>query len=40
VQQTIAYAMAFGLPTILGNRIVKVEPQPGSLSTVMSPPVI
>jgi hypothetical protein len=27
-------------PTILGSRIVKVEPRPGSLSTVMSPPII
>jgi hypothetical protein len=26
--------------TILGSRIVKVEPRPGSLSTVMSPPII
>jgi hypothetical protein len=26
--------------TILGSRIVKVEPQLGSLSTVMSPPII
>jgi len=24
----------------LGSRIVKVEPRPGSLSTVMSPPII
>jgi len=28
------------IPTILGRRIVKVEPRPGSLSTVMSPPII
>jgi hypothetical protein len=27
-------------PTILGRRIVKVDPRPGSLSTVMSPPII
>ena len=26
--------------TIRGSRIVKVEPRPGSLSTVMSPPII
>ncbi len=26
--------------TILGSRIVKVEPRPGSLSTVISPPII
>ena len=25
---------------MLGNRIVKVDPRPGSLSTVMSPPII
>ena len=29
----------FGL-LCLGNRIVNVEPRPGSLSTVMSPPII
>src|SRR5258708_32411911 len=31
---------ATGASTILGSRIVKVEPRPGSLSTVMSPPII
>ena len=31
---------ATGASTILGNRIVKVEPRPGSLVTVMSPPII
>jgi hypothetical protein len=31
---------SFGASTILGRRIVKVEPRPGSLSTVMSPPII
>jgi hypothetical protein len=31
---------SFGASTILGNRIVKVEPRPGALSTVMSPPII
>ena len=31
---------SFGASTILGSRIVKVEPRPGSLSTVMSPPII
>jgi len=29
---------SFGASTILGRRIVKVEPRPTSLSTVMSPP--
>ena len=32
--------MPFWPSTILGNRIVKVDPRPGSLSTVMSPPII
>ena len=32
--------MALGASTILGSRIVKVDPRPGSLSTVMSPPII
>ena len=32
--------MALAASTILGSRIVKVEPRPGSLSTVMSPPII
>ena len=31
---------AKGVKTILGSRIVKVEPWPGLLSTVMSPPII
>ena len=31
---------SFRASTILGSRIVKVEPWPGSLSTVMSPPII
>src|SRR3984893_13901030 len=35
-----AYWVAFPTSTILGSRIVKVEPRPGSLSTVMSPPII
>jgi hypothetical protein len=26
--------------TVRGSRIVKVDPRPGSLSTVMSPPII
>jgi hypothetical protein len=34
------YWAAFPTSTILGSRIVKVEPRPGSLSTVMSPPII
>ena len=34
-------ATSFGASsTVLGSRIVKVEPRPGSLSTVMSPPII
>jgi hypothetical protein len=37
-QQT--YWSAFPIPTIRGTRIVKVEPRPSSLSTVMSPPII
>jgi hypothetical protein len=32
--------VSFGASTILGSRIVKVEPRPGSLSTVISPPII
>jgi hypothetical protein len=35
-----AYWMAFPPFTIRGTRIVKVEPRPISLSTVMSPPII
>jgi hypothetical protein len=35
-----AYWVAFGASTILGSLIVKVDPWPGSLSTVMSPPII
>src|SRR5262249_36192483 len=35
-----AYWMAFPTSTIRGTRIVKVEPRPGSLSTVISPPII
>ena len=35
-----AYWVAFPTSTIRGTRIVKVEPRPGSLSTVMSPPII
>src|SRR6478736_1020357 len=35
-----AYWAAFPPSTILGSRIVKVDPRPGSLSTVMSPPII
>src|SRR5262245_59188642 len=31
---------SFGESTIRGSRIVKVEPRPGSLATVMSPPII
>jgi hypothetical protein len=33
-------AGTFGASTILGSRIVNVDPRPGSLSTVMSPPII
>src|SRR5262249_1266027 len=29
-----------GASTILGSRIVKLDPWPGSLSTVMSPPIM
>ena len=36
----LAATTSFGASTILGSRIVKVEPRPGSLSTVMSPPII
>jgi len=34
------YAMSVGVSTICGRRIVKVEPRPGLLSTVMSPPIM
>src|SRR6516162_5589816 len=34
------YSAALMPSTILGSRIVKVEPRPGSLSTVISPPII
>jgi hypothetical protein len=34
------YWMALEACTILGSRIVKVEPLPGSLATVISPPII
>jgi hypothetical protein len=35
-----AATLSLGPCTILGSRIVKVEPRPGSLATVMSPPII
>ena len=34
------YAMSVGVSTICGRRIVKIEPRPGLLSTVMSPPIM
>jgi hypothetical protein len=34
------YSLGLEASTVLGRRIVKVEPFPGSLSTVMSPPII
>jgi hypothetical protein len=34
------YAMSVRVSTICGRRIVKVEPRPGLLSTVMSPPIM
>ena len=34
------YWMALEASTVLGTRMVKVEPWPGVLSTVMSPPII
>jgi hypothetical protein len=34
------YWMALEASTILGRRMVNVEPLPGSLATVMSPPII
>ena len=36
----LAYWEAFPTSTIRGTRIVKIEPRPGSLATVMSPPII
>ena len=36
----LAATASLGTCTILGSRIVKVEPWPGALSTVMSPPII
>jgi hypothetical protein len=35
-----AYWIALEASTILGRQMVKVDPRPGSLSTVMSPPII
>ena len=35
-----ATAASLGTATILGSRIVKIDPRPGSLATVMSPPII
>ena len=35
-----AATASLGASTIVGRRIVKVEPRPGALSTVMSPPII
>ena len=35
-----AVGSAAGLATFAGSRMVKVEPSPGSLSTVMSPPIM
>jgi hypothetical protein len=35
-----AAAVSSRAPTALGSRIVNVEPRPGSLSTMMSPPII
>ena len=35
-----AYWTAFPTSTIRGTRMINVEPRPGSLSTVMSPPII
>jgi hypothetical protein len=39
-QADLGTAPSLGASTIRGRRIVKVEPLPGSLSTVMSPPII
>jgi hypothetical protein len=36
----LAATPSLGFFTIRANRIVKVEPRPGLLSTVMSPPII
>ena len=35
-----AYWIALEASTILGRQMVKVDPRPGSLSTVISPPII
>jgi hypothetical protein len=35
-----SYSTALPASTILGRRMVKVDPRPTSLSTVMSPPII
>src|SRR5262249_35068335 len=32
--------VSLGAATVLGTRIVKVDPRPGSLSSVMSPPIM
>ena len=40
VRAGLAGAALFGSSTILGSRMVKVDPRPGSLSTVISPPII
>lgn len=37
---TLAGTASLGAFTIRGSRIVKVDPWPGSLATVMSPPII
>ena len=37
---TLAGTTSSGASTILGSRIVKVDPRPGWLVTVMSPPII
>jgi hypothetical protein len=34
------YPVTLAASTVLGSRIVKVDPRPGALSTVMSPPII
>src|SRR5215207_5190321 len=36
--ESLLYCLAAS--TIFGRRIVKVDPRPGSLATVMSPPII
>jgi hypothetical protein len=40
ILSALAGTASLGRSTILGSRIVKVEPRLGSLSTVMSPPII